>query len=1617
MSTNSEWMGTHSPLELKRVDKVQMGVMSPDFLAKLSVVKVTTAELYQANGVPKPNGLLDSRMGTLDPRVTCGTCCAVRWEECPGHFGHIDLATPMFHIGFKNSLLKALSCVCFHCSAILAKRSKADEIQKYRDAQRIQKPSERLNKMAQICKVSGVARCHEPQDPDADDADAGDKVYGCGNVQPKRFQWDGTIEGGQILVEFEATDDQAAEKRKLKAEEVHKIFSRMSEEACRELGFNPLFCRPDWLVLRKFPVPPPPVRPSVIMEGANNCEDDLTHKLLDIVKQNESLRRHQENGAPEHIVDQIAQLLQYHINCYINNEIPGQPQNVHKSGRPIKSIAQRLKGKAGRIRCNLMGKRVDFSARTVIGGDPNLFLDQVGVPQSICRTLTYPEIVTRFNRDRLKKLVENGPDEHPGARFVYREDGQRIDLRWIKDRTEVALTLGSKVERHVQDNDLVLFNRQPSLHKASIMGHRVKILPWSTFRLNLSATPPYNADFDGDEMNLHVPQSWECKAEIQELMMISKQIVSPQANSPVLGIVQDSCLASKRFTQRDTFMDKAATFQLLMRVVDWDGVVPIPAILKGCNNQGPLWTGKQLFSLLIPDVCTLNKTNRQHNDKDTKDVAQGIMSPSDTKCVIQDGELLIGFADKNVIGSSNGGLIHIIWHELGPDGANRFISGVQRLVDNWLLIVGFSIGIGDTVADDATKKTIMETIEESKGKVTKFVKEAQENKLKVLPGMTLEATFESKVNEALNSCITTAGKAAQNSLDYLNNVRAMVMAGSKGSSLNISQMMACVGQQNVEGKRIKFSFRDRTLPHFKKFNLGPESRGFVGNSYLRGLTPQEFFFHAMGGREGIIDTACKTAETGYIQRRLVKSMEDICIRYDGTVRNQLDHVIQFLYGEDGMDGSRVESQKVESVLCGDKTFEKKFKHDLEKVDYGVGYMDPAVIEQVRTSETELQAMAQEYQQLQDDREDIREYMRVLAMPKDVALSEAGTDVGVFPVNLARLVANAKKVMAKSTSGSEVISDLYPSTIITELVELCNRLKRFIISGDDPLAVEAQDNAIQFFSRHLRSYLSSKRVLFLHRLNLAGFQYLVGEIEDRFYHAVVNPGEMVGSICAQSIGEPATQMTLNTFHHAGNSAKNVTLGVPRLKEIINVAKSPKTPSMTVFLDPGFAADQESARKVQQKLEYSVLADVVDCMTIHYDPVMLKSVVNEDQGIIDDYYALEDDDEEALQARLSPWLLRFELNYTAARERNLEAEQIVTRLTSNQEGGLDLEDHLECIASPSNHPHPVVRIRPKRDETDDEDKEEDMQKYLKSIGEVLLTKLELGGIEGIKKATMDEAKRFVEDEHGALDDRDKFPQEWTLITEGSSLLSVMNVEGVDFRRCRTNHITEIYEVLGIEAARSALLRELRHVISFDSTSVNYRHLALIADVMTYRGNFMAITRHGINRSDAGCLMRCSFEETVEILMDASCFSTTDHLRGVSENVMLGQLCPLGTGTFDLVLNEAMLKDAIPNPDDVIDDDDPDDKDRANNEASPFRDMTPGPQDSPFIQNSPFPEFDSMNSDAAGFSPVAGGFSPVTEDLSSDQPNYSPTSPSYSPTSPSYSPTSPSYSPPTPPTPPAQ
>ncbi|CAK4092168.1 unnamed protein product [Aphanomyces euteiches] len=1231
----------------------------------------------------------------------------------------------------------------------------------------------------------------------------------------------------------------------------------------------------------------------------------------------------------------------------------------------------------------------------------------------------------------MHELISRGPLEHPGAKYIIREDGNRIDLRYIKSKSDLALKCGWIVERHLRDDDYVLFNRQPSLHKMSIMAHRVKVLDWSTFRLNISVTLPYNADFDGDEMNLHVPQSMTARAEAQELMIVHKNIITPQRNAPVLGIVQDSLLGVQKFTKRNIFIEKDLMMNMLMWVYTWDGKVPTPAILLPDKTQAgkyrPIWTGKQIMSTIMPNINFMGYCSTHEKDPNKKDCDEPFrrkMSPRDTHVIVQNGELLAGIIDKKTIGAGAGGLIHNTVLELGNDEAKRFLGATQYLVNCWLVWHSFTVGISDTIADVKTLKSIVDIITNAKIQVQDLVVTGQKGKLELQPGRTMIQTFEQFVNKVLNSARDQSGREAQGSLDETNNIKATVTSGSKGSYLNISQIIACVGQQNVEGKRIPYGFHHRTLPHYGKDDLGPESRGFVENSYMKGLTPQEFFFHAMGGREGLIDTAVKTAETGYIQRRLVKAMESVMARYDGTVRNSNGEIIQFLYGEDGMDAVWVEKQKFDGHTLNRAKFEAKFK--IDPYDDALGtvphcpdelYMDPQIIQDIQTNPVTQQLLREEYLQLQKDRLNLRV---ILASRGQGQESDHAAQV---PVNVKRLIQNAQQLFSISMLHP---TTLHPEHVINGVRELCGDI--IVVKGDDHLSVEAQENATLLFQILLRSTLAVKRVLLEYRLNNSAFEWLLGEIKSKFLASLVSAGEMAGVVAAQSIGEPATQMTLNTFHYAGVSAKNVTLGVPRLKEIINIAKDVKTPSIQIYLTPDCAHDAERAKNIQSMLEYTTLMDVTANTAIYYDPDPTSTVVEEDVDFVASYYDVIDEDTPLAR---SPWLLRIELNRKMMADKNLEMKEIALQI--EHEYGQDLS----CIYTDDNADKLVLRIRIMSDEEEklqrsgDASVGQEDDTFLKRVEHNMLTQMRLRGVPNVKKVFMRENPQNQWDEEKGF----VMVKEWVLDTDGTNLLDVICFDSVDATRTISNDIVEIIEVLGIEAVRRALLNEIRSVISFDGAYVNYRHLACLADVMTFRGHLMAVTRHGINRVDSGPLVRCSFEETVEILMDAAMFSQGDDLAGVTENIMLGQLAQLGTGVMDLILDAKKLSQAIEYDASEIESvmrgfaKDYTTPDVNTPMATPWGQTplygtpapgtpgfgTPGgsPLMSPSGSFSPFVSFSPHNVPTSPYSQSPGyaqspGLNPTSPIYSPTSPAYSPTSPAYSPTSPAYSPTSPAYSP---------
>ncbi|EFX79678.1 hypothetical protein DAPPUDRAFT_304478 [Daphnia pulex] len=1434
------FVGSETKPTIRVVKKVQLGILSPDEIRKQSVTAggIKYPEIYEG-GKPKLGGIMDPRQGVTNRSARCQTCDG-NMNECPGHFGHIDLAKPVFHVGFFEKTIEILRCVCYYCSKLLVSPNnpKLQEIFLKSEDQ----PGKRMALVHELCKGKNI--CEGGDQIGEDEPITEDMVGhgGCGRSQP-------SISNRQleIIAKWKNLDIvSGAKKLVLTAEHVLAIFKRISDEECAILGMDPKYARPEWMIISCLPVPPPNTRPPV-MNGSEH--DYLTRKLVDIVKVNNELQRNEQSGAEDPIIANNIKMLQFNIAMLSN------------------SIKNRLEGKKGRIRGNLMGKLVDFSARTVITPDPNLRIDQVGVPRIIAQNMTFPEIVTSFNIEKMQELVQRGE-----AKYLIRENGDRFDLKYVKKNP--VLELGDKLERNIRDGDLVVLNRQPALRKEHMMGHRVKVLPWPSIRLNPSCASPYNANFDGDEMNLHVPQSMETRAEAEQILITSRLIITPQANKPVMGIVQDTLVGAYKLTKRDVFLEKEQMMNLLMFLPTWDGKMPKPAILK----PRPQWTGKQLFTLIIPGNVNMMITHSTHPDDEDEGPYKWI-SPGDTKVMVENGELVMGILCKKTLGASAASLLHIIFMELGHEVCGRFYGNIQTVINNWLLYEGHSIGIGDMLGDRPTYMDIQATIQNAKEDVIEVIQKSRNDELEPTPGNTLRQTLENQVNRILIDARNETGGSAKNSLTEFNNLKAMVVAGSSGSNVNISQVIACVGQQNVEGKRIPFGFRKRTLPHFIKDDFGPESRGFGS-----GLTPSEFYFHAMD-RKALIDTAVKTANTGYIQRSLIKAMESVMVHYDGTVRNSAGRILQFSYGGDGLSAESVELQKMPTVNLSNEAFEKKFKFDPSNENYVRRIFNEEITRELISSAEVITEIEHEWEQLYKDREALRQ------------IFPTGENKVVLPCNLQRMIWDVQKIFHINKRAP---TDLSPLRVIQGVRDLL--AKCVIVVGEDKLSIQANQNATLLFQCLVRSTLCSKRLAEEYRLSSEAFEWLIGEIATRFQQAQAQPGEMVGALAAQSLGEPATKMTVNTFHFAGVSSKNVTLGVARLKEIINISKSPKSPSMTVFLRGEAATDAEKAREVLCRLEHTTLRKVTANTAIYYDPDPLNTVILEDQDFVNFYYEMGDFD----PTRISPWLLRIELDRKRMTDKRLTMEQIAEKVYTM------FGNAVKCMFSDDNAEKLVLRIQILS--VDDVNEEEEQQVahmeddvFLRCIEVNMLSDMTLQGIESIGKVYMhwpqtDQKKRIVVTETGEF----KAIAEWLLETDGTQLMRVLSERDVDPVRTYSNDICEIMDVLGIEAARKSIKRELNSVLQYYDLYINYRHLALLCDVMTATGHMTPI--NSIDRQDTGALMKCTVKETVSVLSEAAGHAEVDPLRGVSENLILGQLPRMGTGCFDLFLDAEKCKNAI-------------------------------------------------------------------------------------------------------------
>lgn len=843
---------------IKQISQINFGLMSPDDIRKMSVTRIETPDTYDEDGYPIENGLMDPHLGVIDPSLRCRACGA-KGGECQGHFGSIDLARPVIHVGFGDTIHKILRSTCNSCGRILLTDTEIEDYRAKIDA--LKENDESINDI--IKEIYVTARR--------------DKCPHCDEEQE-----DIKIDKPISIIEGDY---------KLTPSEVREKLEKITDSDAYILGVNPEVARPEWMVLTVLPVPPVTVRPSITLETGERSEDDLTHKLVDILRINQRLVENMEAGAPQLIVEDLWELLQYHVTTYFDNEASGVPPARHRSGRPLKTLAQRLKGKEGRFRSNLSGKRVNFSARTVISPDPNISINEVGVPEMIATEVTVPVHVNDWNIEQMKEHINNGPKVHPGANYVIRLDGRKI--RVLDETKEAILEMlepGFIVERHLKDGDIVLFNRQPSLHRMSMMAHEVKVLPYKTFRLNLCVCPPYNADFDGDEMNMHVFQTDESRAEAKSLMRVQEHILSPRFGGPIIGAIHDHISGAYLLTRTGSNFTEEQAFQIIRKAK-----LPIP------KRKHRDWTGKEIFSLLLPE-----NLNMQYKAEICKKCDECMLKECeyDAYVVIEDGELVSGAMDEKAYGSFSGKILDTIMKEYGSDEARKFLDASTDLAISGIMKVGITTSTNDEEIPEEAKERIEAHLYSAEERVDKLVEAYENDELEALPGRSLEETLEMKIMQVLGEARDKSGEIAESYFGMDNHSVIMATTGARASMLNLTQITACVGQQSVRGGRIDRGYIERTLPHFRKNELGAKARGFVHSSYKEGLDPIEFFFHAMGGREGLVDTAIRTAQSGYMQRRLVNALQDLNVRENGLVTDNRGMVIQTMFGEDGVDPAK-----------------------------------------------------------------------------------------------------------------------------------------------------------------------------------------------------------------------------------------------------------------------------------------------------------------------------------------------------------------------------------------------------------------------------------------------------------------------------------------------------------------------------------------------------------------------------------------------------------------------------------------------------------------------------------------------------------------------------------------
>lgn len=1432
------------------INSVHFSVLGENDARKYSNVKVHTKELFKG-GLPVSQGIYDARMGTTDNSWKCETCLHTK-DKCPGHKGSIELNYPIQSPIFRVEIIKWLKSICFKCGEPVLGHINL-HVSKNRLLTEYAKHTKSTDKKSVLCVKCGEAHPNVSRDKENS------------NI---------------INIEY-ADSKKLIAKQQLFNHQIQNIFDKVTEPTVKYFNRH-MDSHPRKFIMSALVVPPNTIRPDMkrLSKGGRSNNNELTTLLKNIVEYNNKIEGeiNDENVAKNKLNIEFLELAIFEF-------IKGTPANstkthiiTNKNGIS-NSIASRIPKKEGRIRGNIAGKRCKRMMRSVITGDPNIEIDQVMIPEYVAKEIQIPETVQSYNINRLQIYFNNKRDSYPGCTKVIKHDTN--DEFWVGKTSNIVLEIGDIIYRDLITGDILPINRQPSMIPSSISAMRIIVIDkGDTIRINVSACNWFNADFDGDQMNGLVVSNLPSRIEASYLSWCGRFFISYGDSRPMVGSYQDGLIGIAELTQSDVLFDRRRAMRMLSNTLKYD----LPA--------GNSFTGRDIVSMILPPINLKNKKASHYNESLTPFVNY---NPDDILVNIDRGKLVQGVLDKSSVGQGQDGTIYqIIHNEYGPRIAFDTIYKAQKLAENYMYTHGFTISINDMMipksALEEIHKVINGLIYESKQITNKL-----DRGLLIPPiGTTLEQYFEDQQINALNPGDDYISHIMSNIDIYKNCMYKIISFGSKGKYENFNNISSAIGQLLIAGQRTRQQFGyKRSLPYFTRFDPDPQSRGFDPNNYINGISLVGFIHSAQDGRYAIVNQALTTSVTGDQSRTCIKNLESIITdNLRKSVKNM--NIVQFVYGEDGIDPRKMEKVKFPTIMLNDAKFTELYQTTEEVITNiktitlkGKASASSASASAMNATGDDSKIFDEEFTQLKADREKYRQIFLKLEAQKNSSF----TDTIYQPVNIHRIIEDTVFNYKEKLTTSHTIADkIQMAKKVRDFCEIIPYLFTNEIQerkrGHIP---EYQKKAITLFLILIRSNLAVASLV-RNKINNDLLDVIIIKIRIQFLKALMDAGSAVGTLAAQSMGEPVTQAVLNSKHRAGTGGSSLS-GLIRIKEIFGAKGTDKMkmPTMRLYVKPQYKNDKEAVQRIANYIEMMPLRRFVINSKIffeNYNEIKHPDYKHETKMINE----FEKYSNKRPPSDIIKFVIRFELNKEEMITKNMDLETILISLNKHF-------NYIFIVNNAENSDMIILRI------------------YIRNIFKknitiediILLSKKLLNlNIRGIEKITytsvMTENRSTIEPDGSVVSKK-----EFMISTNGTNLSEILKHKDLDIFKCDTDSIIEIAEVYGIHAARQKIIAELKLNIS----GLNTRHYNIFADEATYSGHVTSISRQGlIKRESDNILLHVSDRFALINLMNAAIESTTDNIKGLSAKLMVGSVPEVGTIYNKAILNEKFIEDNVKN-----------------------------------------------------------------------------------------------------------